>query len=153
MADVVLEKIEKRFGDVRTVAGIDLTVRDQEFLILVGPSGCGKTTALRMVAGLEDVTAGTIRLDGKLAMALLEHGAPVNARQQQGASRIKRYACMSEVRYVGHAQEVVGSRTIHVDVDVLVDRGRDEEAGVLGVIARQVGPAAAERRARGRRQK
>jgi multiple sugar transport system ATP-binding protein len=65
MADVVLEKIEKRFGDVRAVAGIDLTVRDQEFLVLVGPSGCGKTTTLRMIAGLEDVTSGDIRIGGR----------------------------------------------------------------------------------------
>ena len=60
MADVVLERVEKRFGDVRAVAGLDLTVRDQEFLILVGPSGCGKTTTLRMIAGLEEVTSGDI---------------------------------------------------------------------------------------------
>src|SRR5258705_11270944 len=65
MADVVLEEIEKRFGDVRAVAGIDLTVRDQEFLVLVGPSGCGKTTTLRMIAGLEDVTSGDIRIGGR----------------------------------------------------------------------------------------
>ncbi len=65
MADVVLEGVEKRFGDVRAVAGIDLTVRDQEFLILVGPSGCGKTTTLRMIAGLEEVTSGDIRIGGR----------------------------------------------------------------------------------------
>jgi len=65
MADVVLDKVEKRFGDVRAVAGIDLTVRDQEFLILVGPSGCGKTTTLRMIAGLEEVTSGEIRIGGR----------------------------------------------------------------------------------------
>ena len=65
MADVVLDRIEKRFGDVRAVAGIDLTVRDQEFLILVGPSGCGKTTTLRMIAGLEEVTSGDIRIGGR----------------------------------------------------------------------------------------
>src|SRR5881394_498167 len=65
MADVVLERVEKRFGDVVAVAGIDLTVRDQEFLVLVGPSGCGKTTTLRMIAGLEDVTSGDIRIGGR----------------------------------------------------------------------------------------
>jgi len=65
MAEVVLDKIEKRFGDVRAVAGIDLTVKDKEFLILVGPSGCGKTTTLRMIAGLEDVTSGDIRIGGR----------------------------------------------------------------------------------------
>ena len=65
MADVVLEKVEKRFGEVRAVAGIDLTIRDREFLILVGPSGCGKTTTLRMIAGLEDVSSGDIRIGGR----------------------------------------------------------------------------------------
>src|SRR5262249_15274200 len=65
MAEVVLEKVEKRFGDVRAVAGIDLTIKDQEFVVLVGPSGCGKTTTLRMIAGLEDVTGGDIKIAGK----------------------------------------------------------------------------------------
>src|SRR2546427_3526532 len=65
MADVVLEKVEKKFGEVRAVAGIDLTVHDREFLVLVGPSGCGKTTTLRMIAGLEDVTSGDIRIGGR----------------------------------------------------------------------------------------
>ena len=65
MADVVLERVEKLFGAVRAVAGIDLTVRDKEFLILVGPSGCGKTTTLRMIAGLEEVSCGDIRIGGR----------------------------------------------------------------------------------------
>ena len=66
MADVVLEKVVKRFGETEVVAGIDLTVRDREFCILVGPSGCGKTTTLRMIAGLEEVTAGDIRIGGEI---------------------------------------------------------------------------------------
>src|ERR1700681_4566308 len=70
MADVVLEKVEKKFGDVTAVSGIDLTIADREFLILVGPSGCGKTTTLRMIAGLEDVTSGDIRIGGRSVIGL-----------------------------------------------------------------------------------
>jgi multiple sugar transport system ATP-binding protein len=70
MAEVHLEGVEKKFGDTWAVAGIDLTVHDQEFVILVGPSGCGKTTTLRMIAGLEDVTAGDIRIGGRSVVNL-----------------------------------------------------------------------------------
>jgi multiple sugar transport system ATP-binding protein len=70
MADVVLEKVEKRFGEVVAVSGIDLTIQDREFVILVGPSGCGKTTTLRMIAGLEDITSGDIRIGGRSVIGL-----------------------------------------------------------------------------------
>ena len=70
MAEVNLENVEKRFGETWAVAGIDLTVHDQEFVILVGPSGCGKTTTLRMIAGLEDVSAGDIRIGGRSVVNL-----------------------------------------------------------------------------------
>jgi multiple sugar transport system ATP-binding protein len=59
---VVLSGIRKSFGAQEVVKGLDLDIADGEFLVLLGPSGCGKTTALRMVAGLESVTAGRIRI-------------------------------------------------------------------------------------------
>ncbi|MCX7888627.1 MAG: sn-glycerol-3-phosphate ABC transporter ATP-binding protein UgpC [Rhodobacteraceae bacterium] len=62
MAGVNLRNVVKRFGDVQVIHGVDLTVEDGEFCVFVGPSGCGKSTLLRMVAGLEETTAGTIRI-------------------------------------------------------------------------------------------
>jgi ABC-type sugar transport systems, ATPase components len=67
MASIQFQDIKKQYDDdVVAVKGIDLEVRDQEFLVLVGPSGCGKSTTLRMIAGLEDITDGTLRIDNKV---------------------------------------------------------------------------------------
>jgi iron(III) transport system ATP-binding protein len=59
-----VRSITKRFGSVTALDGVDVDVRDGEFVCLLGPSGCGKTTLLRIVAGLEDATGGTVTLDG-----------------------------------------------------------------------------------------
>jgi multiple sugar transport system ATP-binding protein len=65
MANVSLQKLVKRYGDLEIVHGIDLDIADREFIALVGPSGCGKSTTLRMIAGLEDVSDGVIRIGGE----------------------------------------------------------------------------------------
>ena len=65
MAAIELRNLTKNFGDVPAVRGIDLAIEDGEFIVLVGPSGCGKTTTLRMIAGLESVSSGTVAFDGK----------------------------------------------------------------------------------------
>jgi ABC-type sugar transport system ATPase subunit len=65
MTGVSLEHITKRFGTMTAVKDLSLRIASGEFMVLVGPSGCGKTTTLRMVAGLESVTAGTIRIGDK----------------------------------------------------------------------------------------
>ena len=59
---VHLENLTKRFGGITAVDRLDMTVEPGEFLVLLGPSGCGKTTALRMIAGLEEVSEGRIRI-------------------------------------------------------------------------------------------
>ena len=61
MATVTLERLVKRYGQVEAVRTIDLDIAKGEFVALVGPSGCGKSTTLRMIAGLEEITSGTIR--------------------------------------------------------------------------------------------
>jgi multiple sugar transport system ATP-binding protein len=66
MAEVSLHRVVKKFGDVEAVRAIDLDIPDNEFVVLVGPSGCGKSTTLRMIAGLEEVTAGDIRIGGEV---------------------------------------------------------------------------------------
>ncbi len=62
MAKVTLENVTKRFDEVEAVKDANLDIRDKEFLVLVGPSGCGKSTTLRMVAGLEEITEGTVKI-------------------------------------------------------------------------------------------
>jgi multiple sugar transport system ATP-binding protein len=67
MAEVAFEDVRKVYPDGTTaVEGLDLDVRDGEFMVLVGPSGCGKTTALRMLAGLEDITGGAVRIGSRI---------------------------------------------------------------------------------------
>ena len=64
MAQLQLSDLRKSFGQVQVIKGLDLDIADGEFVVFVGPSGCGKSTTLRMIAGLEDATSGSIRLDG-----------------------------------------------------------------------------------------
>ncbi|MGE3831233.1 MAG: ABC transporter ATP-binding protein [Parvibaculaceae bacterium] len=64
MASVDIRGIQKDYGPVKVLHGIDIAIADREFIVLVGPSGCGKSTLLRMIAGLEEVTKGSIAIDG-----------------------------------------------------------------------------------------
>jgi len=71
MARIVLDNVSKSFTgpkgeEVRAVNNVSLAVEDKEFVVLVGPSGCGKSTTLRMIAGLEEISRGTISIDGKI---------------------------------------------------------------------------------------
>ncbi len=67
MANVKLDTIKKEYeGGVVAVKGVSIEIQDKEFVVLVGPSGCGKSTTLRMIAGLEDISSGTLTIDGKI---------------------------------------------------------------------------------------
>ncbi|MDR3475511.1 MAG: sn-glycerol-3-phosphate ABC transporter ATP-binding protein UgpC [Devosia sp.] len=71
MARLALKGVVKRFGDTEVIKSVDLEVEDGEFVVFVGPSGCGKSTILRMLAGLEQVSGGTIEIDGRNVTGML----------------------------------------------------------------------------------
>ena len=76
MSEIVLSKVFKRYGPVEVVHGIDLEIRDKEFIVLVGPSGCGKSTLLRMIAGLEEISEGEIRIGDEVVNDLEPRDQP-----------------------------------------------------------------------------
>jgi multiple sugar transport system ATP-binding protein len=85
MAEIKLRGISKSWGSFVGVDNIDLDIRDKEFMVFLGPSGCGKTTTMRMIAGLEDPTAGEITIDGELVNE-------VDARDRDVAMVFQSYA-------------------------------------------------------------
>src|SRR5204863_238725 len=66
MATVTFDHVTKKYGDVIAVNDLNLEIGDGEFMVLVGPSGCGKTTSLRMIAGLEEISSGTVRIGDRI---------------------------------------------------------------------------------------
>ena len=66
MASVTYEHVTKEFGDVKAVNDLNFEIQDKEFLVFVGPSGCGKTTALRLLAGLEEISSGQIKIEDRV---------------------------------------------------------------------------------------
>src|SRR5512147_2968687 len=70
MASVAIRDVRKAFGATAVIHGVDISIRDGEFVVLVGPSGCGKSTLLRMIAGLENITGGEIRIGDRIVNRL-----------------------------------------------------------------------------------
>src|SRR5919198_3915824 len=66
MASVTIREVQKAFGTTHVIHGVDISISDGEFVVLVGPSGCGKSTLLRMIAGLENITGGEIRIGDRV---------------------------------------------------------------------------------------
>ena len=66
MAAITLKGLKKSYGNTHVIKGVDIDIEDGEFVVFVGPSGCGKSTLLRMIAGLEDITEGTLNIGGRV---------------------------------------------------------------------------------------
>lgn len=125
MAAVDLAGLVKRYGGVTTVHGIDLSIADKEFIVLVGPSGCGKSTTLRMIAGLEDISAGTVSIGGRV----VNNVAPKNRNIAMVFQNYALYPHMSVRQNMGFGLEVAGAPKAEVKARV------EEAAAILGLDA------------------
>jgi multiple sugar transport system ATP-binding protein len=122
MSGVVLKNLSKKYGEIFAVKDISLDIRDQEFVVLVGPSGCGKSTTLRMIAGLEDISAGELYIDDKLvnhiapkdrdiAMVFQNYALYPHMTVYQNMAfglKLKKTPSQEIQKRIGHAAEVVG---------------------------------------------
>src|SRR5437763_3951909 len=114
MASLQLNRVTKRYGTTTVIHGVDLEVKDGEFVIFVGPSGCGKSTLLRMIAGLESVTEGDLLIDGKQVNN-------VSASQRGLAMVFQSYALYPHMTvYQNMAFGLENIRTPRADIDAKV---------------------------------
>src|SRR5580765_5307183 len=126
MAGVDIRAVQKHFGSTHVIRGVDITIADGEFCVLVGPSGCGKSTLLRMIAGLEEIGSGEITIGGRvvnrvppkerdIAMvfqnyALYPH---MTVRRNMSFALLLAKESKPEIeRRVGHAAEILGLTTL-----------------------------------------
>ena len=114
MGDVLFSGVTKRFDGTTVVTDLDLHIQDGEFMVLVGPSGCGKSTALRMLAGLEDISAGTISINGRVVNEIAPRDRDIAMVFQNYAL----YPHMTVRENLGFALRLRGSR--RPDIDQLV---------------------------------
>ena len=114
MSRVELRSVHKRYGDTEVIRGLDLDIRDGEFMVFVGPSGCGKTTLLRMIAGLESITEGELLIDGVRANDI--------APAQRGAAMVFQsyalYPHMTVAQNMGFALHMAGVSRAERDAQV-----------------------------------
>jgi multiple sugar transport system ATP-binding protein len=151
MAAVTLQDVAKRFGDVSVIERLTLEIRDHEFMVLVGPSGCGKSTVLRMIAGLEEVSGGTIAIgdrvvnevppkDRDIAMVFQSYALYPHMTVRQNLEfglRIRKVPRAEMDRLIGDAAQILG-------LDQLLDRkpkalsgGQRQRVAVGRAIVRQ----------------
>ena len=123
MAEVTLNQVSKRYGEVSVIENLDLEVRDRELMVLVGPSGCGKSTVLRMIAGLEEISAGTIAIGGRIVNGV----AP---KDRDIAMVFQNYALYPHMTIRENLEFGLKMRkTPRAEIDRLVE----EAAGILGM--------------------
>ena len=136
MAEVVLKNARKSFGSVEIIKGVDLTIADGEFCVFVGPSGCGKSTLLRMIAGLEDITSGSLTIGGR-------EMADVDSAERGVAMVFQSYALYPHMtvrdnitfglRMTGHSSADIAPRLKRaadmLQLDTLLDRKPSQLSG------------------------
>jgi len=123
MAEVTLEHIKKTYGPVTVIEDLSLEIRDKEFMVLVGPSGCGKSTALRMIAGLEEISGGTISIGGRVVN-------DVPPKDRDIAMVFQSYALYPHMTVRGNLEFGLKIRkTPRAEMDRMVN----EAAGILGI--------------------
>jgi multiple sugar transport system ATP-binding protein len=111
MGAIQLNKVEKWFGNLQVIKGIDLDIKDGEFVIFVGPSGCGKSTLLRLISGLEETSRGAIEIDGRDVTALPPSGRGLSMVFQSYAL----YPHMSVRENVGFGLKTAGLPKAEID--------------------------------------
>ncbi|TGQ91013.1 sn-glycerol-3-phosphate ABC transporter ATP-binding protein UgpC [Mesorhizobium sp. M8A.F.Ca.ET.208.01.1.1] len=136
MATVSLKKLTKRYGNIGIVHGIDLDIADREFIALVGPSGCGKSTTLRMIAGLEEISAGSIEIGGRVVNDLPPRSRNISMVFQSYAL----YPHMTVRENLGFSLKIAGAAKEDMDrrvaeasailgLDTLLDRRPSQLSG------------------------
>ena len=136
MAPVSLTKLTKRYGNIEIVHGIDLDIADREFIALVGPSGCGKSTTLRMIAGLEEISGGSIEIGGRVVNDLPPRSRNISMVFQSYAL----YPHMTVRENLGFSLKIAGAAKEDMDrrvaeasailgLDALLDRRPSQLSG------------------------
>jgi multiple sugar transport system ATP-binding protein len=123
MARIAFQGIAKRFGDVSVIEQLDLEIHDQEFMVFVGPSGCGKSTALRMIAGLEEPSEGTLVIGDRVVN-------DVHPKDRDVAMVFQSYALYPHMTV---RENIAFGLRIRKMPDADIDRLVDEAAGILGL--------------------
>jgi multiple sugar transport system ATP-binding protein len=123
MASVSIEKAEKAYGSTKVIHGIDIEIADGEFCVLVGPSGCGKSTLLRMIAGLEEISGGTIKIGPKVVN-------DVEPKDRDIAMVFQNYALYPHMKV---RENMAFSLMLAKTPKTEIDRRVNEAASILGL--------------------